>query len=84
MTEIDSLKRAARKQHKKLLALVGTPVPNSTETLLLYCSYPKDRMTWMEDHWDIPQYTNGSTRHAKCLFQIASTAVGGCNVSLYS
>lgn len=82
MTEqMDSLVKIAKKKHKDLIKLVGQDVQPqlnsySSEKLQLYISYPEKYCTFNGKFWDIPQYSNGSTRHAQCLFLLGSMACG--------
>ena len=67
-----TLLKIAKKQRQDLCKVLGEDVNSyhNNETVLLYISYPQKHATWTGKYWDIPQYVNGSTRHARCLFLI--------------
>lgn len=76
--QYETLYKIAKKKQQNLFKLVGTPIENEPhEKFLLDCSYSENKMTKVGDYWDIPQYCNGTTRHAKTLFRIANTCIGG-------
>jgi len=75
--QAETLLKIAQKTYKKLYKKVGVPIEGEpNETFLLSCSYSIEDCNWMGDHWDIPRYSNGSTRHTKCLFLIPPTYTG--------
>ena len=81
MTEQQStLVKIAIRQHKNLAKLIGQEVPNpynsSNEKIQLYISYPHHLATFNGKYWDIPQYTNGTTRRAQCLFLLGPMYTG--------
>jgi hypothetical protein len=68
---------------KKMESLVDQNIPGeSHEKFLLYISYDIERCAKQpipgtpHCYWDIPEYTNGTTRHAKCLFLLPWHSVG--------
>lgn len=70
-------------EHWKMIELVGIKISDfSSETFNLYVSYPVSQCKMkkipgsLQHYWDIPEYSNGSTRHSKCLFLLPSHAVG--------
>lgn len=76
--EFKNLLKAARRKRSIMMKEVGKPVPNSDEVTKLYISYPESKMTWTGKYWDIPKYTNGTTRHARALFRITNRiSIGG-------
>lgn len=77
-----ALLQLAASRHKKLMKLVGVPINKSwpgehtDDNVKLQISYPVGRCVKNGELWDIPQYTNGSTRRASCLFLLPPDAVG--------
>lgn len=81
MTEqMTSLVNIAKTQHQKLFKLIGQPVedwyPKNKEKIQLYVQYPEKFCKYNGQYWDIPEYTNGSTRHVKALFRLDMMACG--------
>jgi hypothetical protein len=67
----------AGKKYRSLMNLVGKPVPDSDrEKIQLYVDYPRKYATFNGKFWDIPEYTNGTTRRVQCLFLIAPLHTG--------
>jgi hypothetical protein len=72
-----SVLKKAKAAHKKLFNRIGTQISeNSSEKVLLCVSYPVKYCNKVDGIWDIPSYTNGTTRRTQCIFLIPSTAVG--------
>jgi hypothetical protein len=63
---------------------IGTSIEGErSEKFQLYISYDIKKAEWVDrpvtegyGYWNIPRYTNGSTRRAECLFLLPCTAVG--------
>ncbi len=72
--QFKTLLKMSRRKRTIMMKEVGKPVPNyhnsSSEETMLYISYPESKMTWTGKYWDVPEYTNGTTRHARALFRI--------------
>lgn len=80
--QFETLLKLAARQHARMIKMVGVPIPGElSEKVSLYLTYPldkctKEKMPYSFGHyWDIPRYTNGSTRHAQCLFLMPCEAV---------
>jgi len=80
--QFKSLLEIARIKKKHALEKVGTPIEGEpNQKYLLYVDYSEDKCIKKVDKyglvwWDIPSYSNGSTRHAKSLFRIGNTCIG--------
>lgn len=80
--QFETLLKLASTQHKRMNKIVGVPIPGElSEKVSLYITYPLDKCikhkmpVGLGHYWDIPRYTNGSTRHAQCLFLLPCEAV---------
>lgn len=77
--QYQSLLSIAKEQRKKLCKTLGEKITDhyNSEEVLMYISYSEKDAIWTGKYWDIPEYTNGTTRHARCLFLITpNTCVG--------
>lgn len=83
--QFQTLFKIAKRKQRKAMRKVGKIVdedrdPNELFQICLH--YPEDRMIKQTDKdgmtwWDVPSYTNGTTRHAQCLFRISpKTEIG--------
>lgn len=69
--KIETILKKAKNEFKRLNSFVGQPVPKSDgEKVRLAIDYFRDEAIYneKEGYWDIPQYTNGTTRPARCIF----------------
>lgn len=75
------LLKLAKKRHEDMTSLVGAKIENEPhETFEIYHPYSLKYSTKILHpkgfyYWDIPEYRNGSTRNARCLFLLPSHAV---------
>ena len=78
-----TLVKLAKSAYEKLIQMVGEPIPGeSHEKFMLNISYDIKECNWIDKkggYWEIPRYSNGTTRRAKCIFLIppAYTGDGG-------
>lgn len=79
--QFSTLLKLAKKRHKAMMALVGEKIEDEpNETFEIYHPYPLKYANKIMHpkgfyYWDIPEYSNGSTRNARCLFLLPSHAV---------
>lgn len=77
--QFSTLLKIAESIQEKMTSYIGHPIPGErNEKFLLYISYDQKYCKKVSIHgtsqnyWDIPQYSNGTIRHAKCLFLVPS------------